>query len=62
MGKSCMTGIGRRDFLTAAASAIALGGCSSLGIAAKRPEPDFIWSYLAHFGINSWKDIPYNRL
>jgi hypothetical protein len=23
-----------------------------------KPEPDFFWSYLAHFGINSWKDIP----
>ena len=44
--------------MSTAASALALGGCSSLGIAAKRPEPDFIWSYLAHFGINSWKDIP----
>ena len=58
MEKPYMTGFGRRDFLTAASSAIALGGCSSLGIAAKRPEPDFIWSYLAHFGVNSWKDIP----
>lgn len=24
----------------------------------KRPEPDFLWSYLAHFGVNSWKDVP----
>lgn len=23
-----------------------------------RPEPKFFWSYLAHFGVNSWKDIP----
>ena len=58
MGKSCMMGLGRREFLTAAAGTLALGGCSSLGLAAKKPEPDFIWSYLAHFGINSWKDIP----
>lgn len=26
--------------------------------AAVRPEPEFIWSYLAHFGVNSWKDVP----
>ena len=24
-----------------------------------RPKPAFIWSYLAHFGVNSWKDVPY---
>ena len=24
----------------------------------KRPEPAFAWSYLAHFGINSWNDTP----
>ena len=58
MEKPYMTGFGRRDFLTAAAGALVVGGCSSLGLAAKKPEPDFIWSYLAHFGINSWKDIP----
>ena len=23
-----------------------------------RPEPKFFWTYLAHFGVNSWKDIP----
>ena len=58
MEKPYMTGFGRRDFLTAAAGALVVGGCSSLGLAAKKPEPDFIWSYLAHFGVNSWKDIP----
>ena len=42
--------INRRGFITVAAGAVALGGCSSLGLAAKKPEPDFIWSYLAHFG------------
>ena len=58
MGKPCMTGLSRRDFISTAAGAVVLGGCSSLGSIAKKPEPDFIWSYLAHFGINSWKDIP----
>ena len=60
MEKPYMTGFGRRDFLTAAAGALVVGGCSSLGLAVKKPEPDFIWSYLAHFGVNSWKDFPYN--
>ena len=53
-----MTGLSRRDFISAAVGAIAFGGCSSVGSIAKKPEPDFIWSYLAHFGVNSWKDIP----
>ena len=60
MEKPYMTGFGRRDFLTAAAGALVVGGCSSFGLAVKKPEPDFIWSYLAHFGVNSWKDFPYN--
>ena len=47
----------RREFISAAASALALG---SLPAAAKvkQPEPKFLWSYLAHFGVNSWKDVP----
>ena len=49
--------INRREFISTAASALALSGCSSFA-AAKKPEPKFIWSYLAHFGVNSWKDIP----
>ena len=48
----------RRDFLGMAAGAAALAGCGTLGSVAKRPEPDFIWSYLVHFGVNSWKDVP----
>lgn len=49
----------RRSFLGTAAGALAFAGCESVGGSAlKRPEPDFAWSYLAHFGINSWKDIP----
>ncbi len=48
--------ISRRDFISAA-GAFALGGCASVGTAA-RPEPKFAWSYLAHFGINSWFDVP----
>ena len=42
--------------LTTAACALALGGCSSLGLVAKKPEPSFVWSYLVHFGYNSWID------
>jgi len=41
--------------------ASAFGGCALDGDAGKaggRPEPKFIWSYLAHFGVNSWKDVP----
>ena len=52
----------RRQFIEMAAGALAFAGCSTTGGAAlakgKRPEPDFLWSYLAHFGVNSWKDIP----
>ena len=48
----------RRDFISAAASALALGGCSTAAKAVKGPEPEFIWSYLAHFGVNSWRDVP----
>ena len=51
----------RRDFISTAASAVALGGCSSLGIAAKKPEPSFVWSYLVHFGYNSWNDAPIEK-
>ena len=50
--------INRREFLSSAAGALARSGCSSLAAAAKKPEPKFIWSYLAHFGVNSWKDVP----
>ena len=34
--------INRREFITVAAGAVALGGCSSLGLASKKPEPDFV--------------------
>ena len=50
--------ISRRKFILSTAGTIALGGCSSAVSAASRREPEFIWSYLAHFGVNSWKDIP----
>ena len=49
--------INRREFLGGAASALALAGCSTF-VAPKKNEPDFIWSYLAHFGMNSWRDVP----
>ena len=51
----------RRDFISTAASAFALSGCSSLGLAAKKPEPSFVWSYLVHFGYNSWIDAPIEK-
>ena len=50
--------LNRREFISSAAGVLALSGCSSLAAAAKKPEPKFIWSYLAHFGVNSWKDVP----
>ena len=50
--------INRREFISTAASALALSGCSTAASLAKNPEPKFIWSYLAHFGVNSWKDVP----
>ena len=50
--------INRREFISTAAGAFALGGCSSVAAVAKKPEPKFLWSYLVHFGVNSWKDVP----
>ena len=50
--------INRRDFMSSAAGALALGACPAVSAAAKKPEPKFIWSYLVHFGVNSWKDVP----
>jgi hypothetical protein len=41
-----------------AAGSTAFAACASSGLTPRRPEPDFIWSYLAHFGVNSWKDVP----
>lgn len=50
--------LNRREFISTAAGALALGATPLAAKAAARPEPKFIWSYLAHFGINSWRDIP----
>ena len=50
--------INRRDFISTAAGALAFSGCSSAAKVFKNPEPKFIWSYLAHFGVNSWRDVP----
>ncbi len=47
----------RREFISTAAGALAFGACPAV-VAAARPEPKFIWSYLVHFGVNSWKDVP----
>ena len=51
----------RREFIEMAAGTLAFAGCTTDGLVAsrtKRPEPGFLWSYLAHFGVNSWKDVP----
>ena len=48
----------RRDFIKTAAGAAAFGATSGFARAQARPEPKFIWSYLVHFGVNSWKDVP----
>ena len=48
----------RRDFIKTAAGAAAFGAAPGFARAEARPEPKFIWSYLVHFGVNSWKDIP----
>ena len=50
--------LNRRDFISSAAGALALGACPTSAFAAAKPEPKFIWSYLVHFGVNSWKDVP----
>ena len=50
--------LNRRDFISSAAGALALGACPASAFAAAKPEPKFLWSYLVHFGVNSWKDIP----
>ena len=50
--------INRREFISTAAGALAFGGCASTASVLKNPEPKFIWSYLAHFGVNSWRDVP----
>jgi hypothetical protein len=47
------TGINRREFIDAVASVLPLGGCSTAVSIAKKPEFKFIWSYLAHLGVNS---------
>ena len=48
--------LNRREFISSAAGALAFSGCATA--AAKKPEPEFLWSYLVHFGVNSWKDVP----
>ena len=48
----------RREFLTMATGTAAFTGFASAGLGVKRFEPDFMWSYLAHFGVNSWRDVP----
>ena len=50
--------LNRRDFISSAAGALALGACPTSAFAAAKPEPKFLWSYLVHFGVNSWKDVP----
>jgi len=51
----------RRDFISTVASAVAFGGCSSVGSFVGKPEPSFVWSCLVHFGYNSWNDTPIEK-
>lgn len=48
--------INRREFLKRSAFGLALAGSGRLG-ASERDRP-FTWSYLVHFGVNSWLDVP----
>ena len=48
----------RREFIRTAAGAAALGAMPAAARAAAGREPKFVWSYLAHFGVNSWRDVP----
>jgi hypothetical protein len=50
--------IDRREFISTAASALALGGCTTDAFNARNPESKFCWSYLVHFGVNCWRDVP----
>ena len=50
--------LNRRDFITSATGAFALGAIPSVARAKAQHEPKFIWSYLVHFGVNSWRDVP----
>jgi hypothetical protein len=47
----------RRDFISMAAGSLAFAGCATPKLATGRQD-GFIWSYLAHFGCNSWRDVP----
>ena len=55
--KNARNRLDRRGFLSSAAGTLAFASCPPIFAAAK-PEPTFAWSYLAHFGVNSWKDVP----
>jgi hypothetical protein len=49
--------ITRRTFLGTGAAALA--GCAApKGVPAARPEPEFMWGNLLHFGLNIQCDIP----
>jgi hypothetical protein len=50
----------RREFIASAASAAALGAFGDV-IGKSRQQPEFMWSYLAHFGVNSWRDLPLEK-
>ena len=50
--------INRRDFIATAAGAVTFGANRTVAAVVNKPEPKFTWSYLAHFGVNSWRDTP----
>jgi hypothetical protein len=49
----------RRAFVGTGLAAAA--GCSTLRSAAVRPQPDFMWAILLHFGVNIQSDIPVEK-
>jgi len=51
----------RRTFIGSLAATAAVAGVRSATGAVKRPEPDFYCSYLAHWGVNSWNDVPLDK-
>ena len=50
--------IDRRTFLGSALSALAVGGCQSIGGAVEVPTYGFKWIDLVHLGMKMWGDLP----
>ena len=54
------TRLGRREFIGGGicAGTAALAGGAFAAQPADAPKPEFAWSYLVHFGMNMWGDLP----